>query len=58
MDGGCRLHNCAGYMIGAGATVVCLLMYFKKWSHMSKMPLKPSATLGEQGSQTVLERNQ
>ena len=44
--------------IGAGATIVCSLMYFKKWSHTSKMSLKPSATLGEQGLQIVLERNQ
>ena len=41
-------------MIGAGATIVCSLIYFKKWGHTSKMPLKPSATLGEQGTQTVL----
>ena len=45
-------------MIGAGATIVCSLMYFKKWGHASKMSLKPSATLGEQESQTVLEKNQ
>ena len=35
-------------MIGAGATIVCSLMYFKKWGHTSIMSLKPSATLGEQ----------
>ena len=45
-------------MIGAGATIVCSLMYFKKWGPTSKMSLKPSSTLGEQGSQTALERNQ
>ena len=37
-------------MIGAGATIVCSLMYFKKWGHTSKMSMKPSATLGEQRS--------
>ena len=45
-------------MIGAGATIVCSLMYFKKCGHASKMSLKPSATRGEQRSQTVLKRNQ
>ena len=45
-------------MIGAGATIICSLMYFKKWGPTSKMSPKPSATLGEQGLQTVLEKNQ
>ena len=45
-------------MIGAGATIVCSLMYFKKWGHAPKMSQKPSVTLGEQGSQIVLEESQ
>ena len=34
-------------MIGAGATIVCSLMYFKKCDSTSKMSMKPSAKLGE-----------
>ena len=45
-------------MIGAGATIVCSLMYFKKWGHTSKMSVKPSATLGEQGSKTCIVRGE
>ena len=43
-------------MIGAGATIICSLMYFKKLGSTSKMSLKPSAVLGEQGSKTCIGR--
>ena len=35
-------------LIGAGAMLICSLMYFKKWGPTSKMSLKQCATLGEQ----------
>ena len=38
-------------MVGAGTMIACSLIYAKKCCSMSKMSLKPSATLGEQGSQ-------
>ena len=44
-------------IFGAGTTIACTLMYAKKCCSTSKMSLTPSATLGEQGSQTVLEKN-
>ena len=44
-------------LIGAGATIVCSLMYFKKWGQAANMSLKRNTTIGEQESHALLEKN-